>query len=193
MRVLVVYAHPVETSFSAALHTQVLAGLREAGHDIDDLDLYAEGFEAVMSRQERIDYHDTEVNRAPVEPWVERVLAADAMILVHPVWNLGYPAILKGFFDRVFITGVSFTKTDHGVFPLLGNLKKIAVVCTYGSERWKMALMGDPPRKVSRRWLRTTGRSIRPVHYLALYSMNTNTEKQLTPFLTKVRRAMARF
>lgn len=193
MRVLVVYAHPVETSYNAAVHEEVKAGLVAAGHEVDDLDLYAERFEASMSRQERIDYHDTEVNRAPVDPWVERVLAAEALVLVHPVWNFGYPAVLKGFFDRVFITGVSFAKTDHGVFPILDSLKKMAVVCTYGAERWKAALMGDPPRKVSTRWLRTTAKSVRPVQYLALYSMNNNTQPQRAAFLTKVRAAMEKF
>lgn len=44
MRVLVLYAHPVETSFNAALHRQVVASLREAGHEVDDCDLYAENF-----------------------------------------------------------------------------------------------------------------------------------------------------
>jgi putative NADPH-quinone reductase len=40
MRVLVVYAHPLETSFNAALHGRVLASLRSRGHDVDDCDLY---------------------------------------------------------------------------------------------------------------------------------------------------------
>lgn len=193
MKVLVVYAHPVPTSYNAALHQEVVAGLLAAGHEVDDLDLYAEGFEAVMSTQERIDYHDTSVNTAPVQQWVDRVLATEALVLVHPVWNFGYPAILKGFFDRVFITGVSFAKTDHGVFPILENMKKMAVVCTYGAHQWEARAMGDPPRKVSTRWLRTTAKSVRPVQYLPLYSMNTNGEKELSAFLRKVRGAMERF
>ena len=41
MRVLVVYCHPVETSFHAALHQEVLKNLRAAGHEVDDCDLYA--------------------------------------------------------------------------------------------------------------------------------------------------------
>lgn len=48
MRVLVVYCHPVETSFHAALHQEVLKNLRAAGHEVDDCDLYAEGFNPVL-------------------------------------------------------------------------------------------------------------------------------------------------
>jgi NAD(P)H dehydrogenase (quinone) len=42
-----------------------------------------------------------------VQGYVDRVLAAQALVLVFPVWNFGFPAILKGFFDRVFLPGVS--------------------------------------------------------------------------------------
>lgn len=44
MRVLVVYSHPVETSYNATVHAQVVESLRTAGHDVDDCDLYAEEF-----------------------------------------------------------------------------------------------------------------------------------------------------
>jgi putative NADPH-quinone reductase len=57
MRVLVIYCHPVETSYNAALHHSVLEGLRSAGHEVDDCDLYAEGFNPVLSREERLGYH----------------------------------------------------------------------------------------------------------------------------------------
>jgi putative NADPH-quinone reductase len=58
MRVLILYANPSEKSFGAALHKKALETLRSRGHHIDDCDLYAEGFDPVMSRQEREHYHD---------------------------------------------------------------------------------------------------------------------------------------
>ena len=48
MRVLVLYCHPVEGSFNAAVHAAVLRGLRAARHEVDDCDLYAEGFNPVV-------------------------------------------------------------------------------------------------------------------------------------------------
>jgi NAD(P)H dehydrogenase (quinone) len=94
MRVLVLYAHPVETSFSSALHRQVVDSLRGRGHDVDDCDLNIEGFDPVMSRQQRLDYHNTAINRAAVAPYVSRLLAAEAIVFVFPVWNYGFPAIM---------------------------------------------------------------------------------------------------
>ena len=105
MRILVIYAHPVETSFHAAMHARVVAALRSAGHEVDDCDLYAEGFNPVLSREERLHYHDTAVNQAPVKSYVERLQRADALVFCFPVWCFGLPAILKGWFDRVLMPG----------------------------------------------------------------------------------------
>jgi NAD(P)H dehydrogenase (quinone) len=77
--------------------------LRSRGHEVDDCDLYAERFDPVLSEIERIQYHDIKLNRAPVAAYADRLLAAEALILIYPVWNEGFPAILKGFFDRVFV------------------------------------------------------------------------------------------
>ena len=95
MRILVLFAHPVETSFGAALHAKLVEVLRARGHKVDDCDLNAEGFDPVMSRQDRIDYHNVAVNRARVAPYVDRLLAAEALVFSFPVWNMGFPAILK--------------------------------------------------------------------------------------------------
>jgi NAD(P)H dehydrogenase (quinone) len=108
-----------------------------------------------MSTEERIAYHDTATSRIRVLPYADRLLAAEALVLVYPVWNEGFPAILKGFFDRVFIPGVSFEIGPDGVAtPDLGNLKKIAAVCTYGADRLTTFLLGDPPRRIVKRLLR---------------------------------------
>ncbi len=119
MRVLVVYAHPVETSLAAALHRAVVDALTEAGHQVDDCDLYAEGFQPALTRAERLDYHDTSCNRAAVDTYVERLLDAEAFVVVCPVWNFGFPAILKGYFDRVFLPGVSFRLENGAIYPNL--------------------------------------------------------------------------
>jgi putative NADPH-quinone reductase len=107
LRVLVLFAQPVETSFVGATHTKLGEVLRARGHEVDDCDLYAEAFDPVMSRRDRIDYHNVAVNRRNVAPYVDRLLAAEALVFSFPIWNMGFPAILKGFVDKVFPLGVS--------------------------------------------------------------------------------------
>jgi putative NADPH-quinone reductase len=193
MRILVLFAHPVETSFSAALHRATVQTLRAAGHEVDDCDLYAENFNPVMSREERLNYHDEETCRKPVANYVDRLLVAEGLVIVNPVWNYGYPAILKGFFDRVFLPGVSFKLKDGKVRPNLWNLKRIAAVTTYGGNRLRSFLMGDAPRRQFKRTLRALVHPLARARYLALYNMNRNSEAACAAFLAKVTRAMRAF
>jgi putative NADPH-quinone reductase len=187
MRVLVLYAHPVETSFGAAAHAILVETLRKRGHDVDDCDLYAEGFDPVMSREERIAYHDVPANRALVEPYVQRLLAAEGLVFSFPVWNMGFPAILKGFVDRVFTTGVTFRLKPNGDYvPTMHNIRKMGVVCTYGGTRWLTFLMGDPPRRFLKRSLRSTCAPGTRCDYVALHDMDHQTQAQREAFLRRI-------
>ena len=200
MRVLVVHAHPVETSFNRALYDNAVAALKEAGHEVDPLNLYEENFQAVMSREERLAYHDIPENLTPaIKPYVDRLRAADGLVFIHPVWNYGYPAILKGYFDRVFVPGVSFVleggngKDKGKLVPALKNIKKVAYVTTYGGDRLRTILMGDPPRRLARRWAWVMFGTLWPPTYLALYDMNNVSPVQLEGFIARVRRVLSQF
>jgi putative NADPH-quinone reductase len=191
-RALVLFAHPCPESFSAALHATVTGTLAARGWEVDDCDLNAEGFNPVLSTDERRAYHDAGPNTAPVQGYVDRVMAAQALVLVFPVWNFGFPAILKGFFDRVFLPGVSFRLEDGLVKPNLTHIRKLAAVTTYGGSRLRAVMAGDPPRHVVRRAIWHVCRPER-MRYLALYDMNRATEPQRTRFLGRVRAEMEQF
>jgi NAD(P)H dehydrogenase (quinone) len=200
MRVMVLHAHPVEESFNRSLYNAVLETLKASGHQVDPVDLYAEDFNPVMSREGRLVYHDFPDNVTPeLKPYVDRLMAAEGLVIVHPVWNYGFPAILKGYFDRVFIPGVSFqlvggSSPDKGALkPNLKHIKKVVFVTSYGGDRWRSWLMGDPPRRMAKRWGWITFGGWLPPQYLALYDMNNVTAAGLQAFTDKVKRAMERF
>jgi len=194
MHVLVVYCHPVETSFASALHQEVLKNLIAAGHTVDDCDLYAEGFNPVMSREERLHYHDVPQNRVALAGYIERLNRAEAIVFCFPTWCFGLPAMLKGFFDRLLMPGVAFDISDPAnVKPMLTHIKRISAVVTYGRPRWMAWYMGDPPRKMITRYMvRLTANKAR-VDYHAYYHMNVATEPRLARFKQRVATAMARF
>ncbi len=191
-RALVVFAHPCAESFSASLHRVVVEKLTARGWDVDDCDLNAEGFNPVLSEAERRGYHEVGPNLTPVAEYVERLRAAQALVLVFPVWNFGYPAILKGFFDRVFLPGVSFRLEDGKVKPNLTHIRKLAAVTTYGGTRMRALLAGDPPRHVVKRavWHVTRPDTMK---YLALYDMNRASDSTRAAFLGRVGREMESF
>ena len=189
MKALVLYAHPCPESFGAALHETVTQTLAARGWEIDDCDLNAEGFQPVLTAEERRGYHDGPANIEPVRAYVDRLMAAEALVFSFPVWNFGYPAILKGFLDRVFLPGVSFKLVDGKVRPNLTHIKKLAAVTTYGGTRLRAFGAGDPPRK---HFTRAVWHVTRPtkMRYLALYDMNRATDTKRAAFLDRVKREM---
>jgi len=193
MKVHVIYAHPLKDSLAAKLHETVVTSLTEAGHEVDDLDLYADNFDPVLSAEDRIEYHDISINRRKVADYVERLETCDALVLCHPVWNFGWPAILKGYFDRVFLPDVSFKLRDGQLSPGLANIKKLVTVTTYGSKRHRAFILGDPPRRNGTRFLRVVCNPRVRVQYHALYDMNNVTEARAGAFIDKVRGAMLNF
>ena len=176
------------------LHQEVLRNLRAAGHEVDDCDLYAEGFDPVLSREERLGYHEVPGNQLPLKPYIERLQWAEGIVFCFPTWCFGLPAMLKGYFDRLFMPGVAFDLSDPAnVKPMLTNIQRVSAVVTYGRPRWVAWYMGDPPRKIVTRYMRRlTGKQAR-VDYHAHYHMNVATEPQLKRFMQRVGRAMARF
>lgn len=194
MRILYIYCHPLADSFHAAIRGEALAALTRAGHEVDLLDLYAENFDPVLSADGRRHYHDTTRNRAGLESHVARLQASEAIIFQFPTWCFGLPAMLKGWFDRVLMPGVSIDLSEPGsVKTLLGNIKKIAGISTYGRPRWMALYMGDPSRIMVTRYMkRLTGGTAR-TQYHALYHMNVATNAQRRAFISRVGEAMVRF
>ena len=194
MRILVLYCHPVESSFNAALHRAVVDALTEQGHEVDDCDLYAEGFDPVLSREELLVYQDTVQNQDAVKPYIERLRRAEGLVMVFPVWNFGLPAMLKGFIDRVFVPGVSFDMSDpRRIQPGLTNLRRVSGVTTYGVPRWKAMWLGDAPRATILRFCKRLAGGRAAVTYHALYHLNIASPSVRTRFMQKVRAAMTDF
>ncbi len=194
MRVLVIYAHPDPDSLNGALHRQILESLSAAGHEVDDIDLYADGFDPVLSAAERRDYFEPELNRARVADYAARIEAAEGLVFCFPTWCLGPPAILKGFFDRVMVPGVSFRlEKDGSLSPNLQHIKRVAAVVTYGRSRGILWWFGDPPRRMMTRYIRWFVSRKARIRYLGLYDLHKPDRVRCEKFLKRVAKAMSGF
>ena len=194
MRILYLYCHPLAESFHAALRAEALAKLQAAGHEVDLCDLYAEGFDPVLSADDRRRYHDLACNRLGVEHHAERLMSAEGLVVQFPTWCFGLPAMLKGYFDRLFMPGLAFDMSDPtDVRPLLGNIRRLAAITTYGRPRLTAFMMGDPPRKMMTRYVRWFIARGARVDYLALYHLNVADDRCRADFIARVGAAMARF
>jgi NAD(P)H dehydrogenase (quinone) len=192
LRVLVFYAHPLDRSYVSAAHVRVVEALRNGGHVVDDLDLYAEKFDPVLSPGQMRSYVEVKLNTREVETYVGRLRAAEALVLVFPVWFDGLPAIMQGYFQRVFLPGVATVIDEQGLFhPNLRNLKRMAAVSAYGETRAAVAKKHDPPRRFVRD---NIGVLINPAgrfEYLAIYGMDSTTQARRAAFMRRVSRTFA--
>jgi NAD(P)H dehydrogenase (quinone) len=194
MRCLIVYCHPVETSYCAALHDRALAALQRAGHEVRDIDLYAEGFRPHLTRAERLAYHDRATNRLGVEAHVDAVLWAEALIFVYPTWWYGLPAMLKGWLDRTLLPGTAFELPPNGAGakPLLQHIRVVVAVTSMGAPRWWMAVIGSPGRRLLMRGVRALCHWRCKTLFLAHYAIDRSTPESRSRFLAYVERRLSR-
>ena len=103
-----VFAHPRRTSFTVALLDHFVSGLLEAGPNPEIVDLYREGFNPCFGEEDFAQFKEGGVMPADVLREQARVEAADALGFVFPVWCWSFPAILKGWIDRVWSQGWAY-------------------------------------------------------------------------------------
>jgi NAD(P)H dehydrogenase (quinone) len=184
VHVLTVFAHPGSGSFCHAVLERFDAGLREAGHGNEILDLYAMGFDPVLRERDNPNWMDADapddviasmhlrerllegargpIRRLAMTRWLgdrdtraiirllqqryrpkdvaiqqEKVRAARALAFIAPMYFVGFPAILKGWIERVFTPGFAYGlrpaawKGDiAGRIPLLTHEKALIIQTT---------------------------------------------------------------
>lgn len=102
-----VIAHPNPHSFCHALLASAQQGAQAAGHTVVTSDLYAEQFPPVLNQADFAAFKAG--NPAPeIVTAQAHIQAADLLVLVYPLWWGGYPAMLKGWIDRVFSLGFAY-------------------------------------------------------------------------------------
>ncbi|MGW6416054.1 NAD(P)H oxidoreductase [Streptomyces sp. NPDC055055] len=109
---LVVVAHHRSDSLTAHTARRAAAQLAAAGYRIDLLDLHAEGFDPRMNVEDQPDWGNREKPySAETQAHMQRILDADVVVAVFPVYWLSVPAVLKGWIDRVWNYGFAYGRS----------------------------------------------------------------------------------
>ncbi|WP_306189681.1 MULTISPECIES: NAD(P)H-dependent oxidoreductase [unclassified Streptomyces] len=206
---LIVHAHPEPHSFSTAQKTTAAQTLREAGYRVDVLDLYAEGWAPVLDRREFAPVDGPFKPQAAqmravrdgsldttVREHLDRLLAADLLVLSFPMWWFSLPAILKGWIDRVFVMGGVFGG-DHGLFDdaaLAGKRAMLLLTTGGSSESFRpggtLGPMNEFLFHIHRGMLEFVGYQV--LDPVVTYGPAHMTEQQRAAALDAVRRSVAR-
>ena len=188
MKVLIVYAHPNPKSLNHAILEILKKELAQSGHEVDVVDLYAMRFNPVLSGDELAGLMEGKVVKE-VKEQQEKVSCADALVLVHPIWWTGAPAVLKGWIDRVLALGFAYC-FDEKQGTLIGLLKnrKVLIINTAGaSEQDALASgMTEAVRKVEVEMV-FQHCGIQDVKHVVFYNVPRSDEATRKKYLEKVR------
>jgi NAD(P)H dehydrogenase (quinone) len=151
MHCLVVTAHPLQNSLCKALAHTATEALKAAGHEVVVEDLYPQAFSPALTAAERAGYYETPYDASAVQAQAQRLCEAEALVLCFPTWWFGFPAILKGWFDRVWAPGVAYDHaSDLGAIkPRLPKLKRVLIITSLGSPWWvDTFVMRQPVKRI---------------------------------------------
>lgn len=142
---------PHNRSFSAALVTEAQKSYEKAGVTVDVIDLHKDGFDPVMHKEDLIAWRKKKVIDSLVADYQERLLKADEIVFIFPIWWEAMPAMTKGFFDKVIAKGIIYDEPQQGKIFVnkLVNLKKVKLVTVMATPhllyRW---VFGNPVTKI---------------------------------------------
>jgi len=196
MKCLVVVAHPIADSLCQALAQSAIQALTEAGHTVQVEDLYQTGFSPALSVGERQSYYLPPFDASAVQSQVQRLLCAEALVLVFPTWWFGFPAILKGWFDRVWAPGIAYDHaTDLGpIKPRLHNLRRSLVITSLGSPWWVDRLvLRQPVKRVLKTALLGTCAPACRFEMLSLYKAEHLSAKAVAAFCSRIEGRLAKW
>lgn len=193
-RVLLVFAHPSHESLNGAALEHAIRGLEHGGHEVRVRDLYTENFSPRLTLEEKRGHLAAPDTKPQLEKDFADLLWCDTIVLVHPTWWGGQPAILKGWFDRVWASGVAWHLPDGAanIRPSLTNVRRIMTVSTHGSP-WRVnAVQGVPGRRIINRGMRAVCHPLCRTSWIALYAVDRVSDSRRRRFLRRVERRMSR-
>lgn len=130
MKCFVIYAHPNPLSFNHAIKGEVVDALKLKGHEVKVSDLYEMDFNPVLKPSDFELIYSGKIAK-DVKAEQDKIAWADTIILISPIWWTGFPAILKGYIDRVFTYGFAYSVNEGGIVQLLKD-KRGLLISTHG-------------------------------------------------------------
>lgn len=188
MKCLVVIAHPLADSLCNFLAVNAIEHLVKNGHEVVEENLYDADFKPALTADERRSYYG-EFDTSQVSDSISRLQEADALVLVFPTWWFGFPAILKGWFDRVWAPGIAFENADDlsAIKPKLDKLRNVLVITTLGSPWWVDRLvMFRPVKRIVKLALLGACAKSAKLDFLSLYSSERLTSNSVEKFVGKI-------
>jgi putative NADPH-quinone reductase len=132
-KILIINGHPNKESFCFALAEAYKRGTADTTAEVKEINICELNFNPNLQHGYQ---HRTELEPDLLEAW-EKIKWADHLVWIHPVWWGGFPAITKGFIDRIFLPGFTFQyKEDSVWWDKLLKGKTAHIITTLDQPSW---------------------------------------------------------
>lgn len=128
--VTIIFSHPKHDGVNGKVYHSILNYCQEAGITYTSIDLYKDGFSPLLTAEELDGFYNGEAIDPLVKKYQDILMKTETLILVFPIWFNEYPAIFKGFYDRVCLGKFAFEYVPGGVRPRLTHIKRSLVATT---------------------------------------------------------------
>lgn len=181
-KVLIINGHPNDRSFCYALAETYKKGSLSTGNEVELLHLKDLQFDLSLRNGFS---KDSELE--PDLKIAKKIIWANHIVIIHPVWWGGVPALLKGFFDRILLPGFAFKYKENS--PLWDKLltgKTGHIIYTSDTPTWlyKYVFLSPSVNQVKKRTLQFCG--ITPVKVTAIAPIRKSSQKFREDWLAKI-------
>jgi putative NADPH-quinone reductase len=154
-KVLLILAHPDKSSLNGKIADIFVDNFQGSNINFKRINLGDLNFDLNLKRG----YREVQGLEPDLKLAQSDILWADYLVFVFPIWWYSFPAILKGFIDRVFLPGFAFKYNNpNGAMPeKLLKGKKSILICTSGAPSFYYFLFGNLATKTLRGVLKFCG------------------------------------
>jgi NAD(P)H dehydrogenase (quinone) len=194
MRILILFCHPSQDSFVAHILTVLTDKLKSAGHECLVRDLYADRFDPVLTPREWANYEKAGARDLSLKSYTSDLSWCEGILLIFPTWWYGMPAVLKGYFDRVWAPGTAFGFGEDRTIDTttLRHVTRFVIVTAYGSPWWWIKIcLRDPVRMAVQKGLRRLFNPKCRTGWFAFYNIDRSTQSARAKFLHRVTEGMS--
>lgn len=152
MKILIIYCHPSDNSFTARMKDEFIRGLKDSDHEYQLLDLYRLDFNETFSEKEYLReafYNDNIEIPEDIKQYQELINKNDALVFIYPVFWTEAPSKLVGWFQRVWTYSYAYGKSAG-----MKQLDKVLMLVSMGGdlheeirqqqlEAMKVVMLGD--------------------------------------------------
>jgi len=182
--ILIINGHPNRESFNFGIMNAYREGAEKAGAKVQQIVIADLQFDSNL----KYGYHKrTDLEPDLLEAW-EKIIWADHLVWVHPVWWGGFPAIMKGFIDRLFLPGLAFKYRENSVWwdKLLAG-KTAHIITTMDQPGWYYRIFFVRPsiNQLKKSILEFCG--VKPVKVTIVGIIKTSDETQRKKWMDNVR------